>query len=299
MTEFISNYIEAYQADIKLMLDLAEELSLVHNPDVTINGNLNTGNIECIVGGHPVEAQELEPVESVRARNSLTMLRADAKMQLYASEVGKIIPADTVKYTVEQKKISDDIVREVHDQIDAADIGYSAYTFFDDKHDEHVAITSSRVVGAMSHINVRQMTMNMSDAYVQKQVTITEMPVSFDGETDYKIKQTIHPVYDETLHEANQLFQDSGSPEDMDVLNKLFFSRLTGHDILGHEMEDLIAKFEANGKIEQLRKIIEEVQQKADAAIMSADFNIDNPEMTLPSAAELSEYKERLSRIRS
>jgi hypothetical protein len=306
MSEFKTGFVDAYRADILSMLDLAEELPLIHSPDIAINGHLKDDSMSIDVAGQSLAEHDPKSAEGIQARTGaaigleqLHSLGTRATMQLFASELNTVIPADTTEYTAEQQELADNIVHKAQDQIQGADHSYAAYHFIDNESGESIDITSSRITSASTAVHARAITLSVSDAYIKKEVTISEMPVSFNGETTLDIWQTISPVEDETWRAAAELFYDNGSPEDMSIILALFTSELTGRGDASHEVKSLLARFEASDKIEQLKRILEEVKQKAEATKMNSAFSLASPEMTLPSAKELGDYKTLLSQIRS
>ncbi len=286
---------------------MVEELPLTHTPDITIWGRLDTDDVTINVAGSPLAEPYPNSVEGIQERLSVLMglwylhaLDALATIDLLASECSTIIPVGSTEYTAEQEEaLVNRIVRKARDQIYGADHSHAVYHFINNKSGESIQVTSSLITSPSTAVHVRNITIRVSDAYIKKELTISETPVSFSGVTTLDIRQTINPVADETWRAAGELFADNGSLEDMGIIRGLFTSELTGGADASHDVETLRARFEANGKIEQLDRILEEVKRQAKAANMNSAFSRANPEMTLPSAAELDEYKMLLSQIRS
>ena len=120
MSEFKTGYVDAYRADIISMLDLAEELPLVHSPDVTISGHLHTNNLSVDVAGQSLTERDPESEEGIQARTDAAIgmidlyhLSARVGMQLFASEINAAIPAGATAYTVEQEALADRILHKV------------------------------------------------------------------------------------------------------------------------------------------------------------------------------------------
>lgn len=306
MSEFKTGFIDGYRADIISMLDMAEELPLFHKPSITIKGNIYSDDINFDVAGQALADQDTESVEGIQAHTDaavgmtiLYSLGTRSTMQLFDSELRTKIPPETVKYTSEQRELIEGLVQKAQVEIDSSDYRYSAFKFSKSDLGESIEVKDSSLTGATSNVRARCLTLSICDAYVRKEVTISELPISFYGETTLDISQSISPVDDNTLHEAAELFYEDGTPEDMGVLLSLFASELTGKGNADTEVKDLLARFEAKAGIDRLKKILEAIKQKAEAAKLNSAFNLASPEMTLPSATELSEYMTLLDQLRS
>lgn len=306
MSELKAGFIDAYRTDIESMLTLAEELPLVCSPDVIVKGNPYTGDFEATVDGQVVEGQNYVAAESSRAQTQkrigavqMAGLGAQATMHLLAYEFKAAIPPFTAEPTPEQNELADSLQRKAQEQLYDGNFSYAAFEFVDNRSGESITISTCHMTNASSPVHARQLSLAISDAYVKKELTISDLPISFDGQTTFEIRQSISPVPDETLWQAATLFQENDSLDDMAIIHNLFAAELTGSRNADDEVEKLLAKYAHSGKLDQLKIILEAIKQKAEAAKMNSTFTMANPEMTLPSAEELADYKSILSQVRS
>jgi hypothetical protein len=305
MNEFAAGFTDAYRDDLAQMLDLGEELSLVHTPDVSVSGIPARQDLDAEFYGKPVQSLDPETPEGMIGRTKakqavrdLGVLDAVASMYLYAAALHSALPEGTVAdLAPEQEAFSRDLLEKVHGLIGESYHTYSKYQFISNRTDELITATSARIVDENQKLIARELDITIGDDFLEKTLTVSELPTSFEGERVFTVRQAISPAKNETVTEAAHLFQENGSPEDMDILMDFYFTEVRG--VENTTVEGLVARYQDADRAARLRAILAGLRLQAAGVRESNKLALSNPDVTLPSAAELHEYQSLLDEMRA
>ena len=296
MSEFKTGYVGAYEAEMRALLDLSDELSLFHSPSVHISGSESTDNATCFVDCDPINADDKNQYVGIAlARISIENTRTKVKMQLLMNEADKFSQDANPS---EHKAEIDLILAETIKLVDAGDYSYSVYNFRDQDNEEEVSIVVSTVINKDAHLSVRELRIATSDEYVKKEVSIYEV-TSPSNETTYDISQTLQPVSNPTVDNAVKFFHDCGEPSDAEVILTIYSGELIDAIDTTSQEEYLLNKYQSRERFTELQQIVEDIKCLGREAKQSGIFECTNPEVALPSSEELMSYKLLLDRVRS
>jgi len=302
MSEFTTGFIDAYRDDLTGMLDIGEELALIHTPGVVVSGIPSQQATRTMVQGDLLQGHDTEiPESNLRKEefiglSTLIYLDGYATTQLCFTVLEREIPRDT-PLTAGQKARVGQVTTNARDLIDGGYHTYAKYGFRNAATGEDIVVTNARIVDGADSLLARELEIVVSDEYVAKTFTIRELPTSFDGQTILTVGQTLAPVRNDTLVEAAAFLEESGTPEDMSVITGFFYSEYTGTE--NTEVAGLLAKHEGTGQAERLKTVLDNIRSRAAEARENNKLASSNPETALPSATELYEYQALLSRMRA
>lgn len=304
--EFAAGYIDAYRARLTEMLGIGEELSLVRLPDVTISGIPSVHPYHAEFCGRPVQELDAATLEGVTARGEaeigvamLGHLDSLAAMQLFFSTFVAEVPSEDMgpSLTARQEVLVDEILASSRRLTESGYHTYNKYGFVDSESSEHIAVTSSRIVNEAQAPIARELRVVVRDESLARTLLINELPTSFDGKAELSIRQSLSPVDNQALREAQSLFREIGLEGSMDLLLKLFMSESRG--IKNPAAEALLARYNETKYAERMRGVMDAIKREAAGARANRHMILANPEMALPSATELADYHNVLSRIRA
>lgn len=306
MSDYKDSFIETYNDDAVSMIDLAEELVLVHTPNVSLTGNPYTEKFDSRIDGYAMEDIEgaSGDFKDARKKEAAALMKligfgTRVSMDLAANELGTATPGDTDPYTAEQEALVEGIFSQAGAEVESGTYTYSSFEFVNESTDETVAITLCEMKSTTSAVHARQLDISVSDQHLAKTLRISESPASSQGNTTVDIKQSIEPTNDELMGRVSNFFQEKDSLEDRTVVHSIFLAELTGSNSASQDLDRILNKYKDSEDFNRLVELLEEVKQRAQAIKLSRSFIMTNPEIDLPSAPELQEYKDLLSQIRA
>lgn len=299
MSETVKDFNEAYKSHLLEMLVKGEELSLSYTPLVSLSGYLQEGQLQGFVNKESINDLDFyspDNLKKVRLVDSgelgLTALKATVSINLMLEvceeELGS---SDANGLSKEQELTVDDIKTKIDKLIENPKVNYTNYKFTDTRTGEEIDIKSHKLSDNLGNPLGRNLTISIKDQYLNKELTIKELPKNFDGDMQLEVKQYLKPIVDEQIKEAVEFFLSVGFNEGISYLMYNYANEL-GPGNAQKEEDELLTRFSAySSDSDKLKDLIAKFKARATAINEYHKLLLSNPEVELPSAEELFDYK--------
>lgn len=306
MTHISREFSDLHRAKLESIFELTDELGLMYRPDVFVRGGIQSDDVDAQINGLPVNDYRDTPDEHVSAIAyakiglvDLNTLATVAAMNVSLREIGAAIPDETIEYTPDQEKFVDEVSQKAEKLILDTEGRHATYNFPNTVTSEAICVRSNKLTAIGGTVVAREVSLSVSDEFTKREITVSELPVSFDGESELSVEQKILPVYGGILDGAKTLFDEEEIGEGLGVLHKFCSQRLRESSEAVEGLDELRAKFQGLGRLNELEAVLEDVSNKVDAAKAGNRLSVASPDLLLPSEADLDQYVALLSDMRA